>query len=220
MGRSGLERRKTMANKQQLQTNNIDLSTILTTIGDLPIKALVEAAARVGKYAWKRTAEIGETITETVTNPSFSVSHTPASIGLSYYDKLTDDFFLGWKSTTDSTTSKYYYTITASGDASYPLKFTRISSSTGAVDSDFTTNAKYEPSTGKFRLPTHSTGYSGDYFYNPATSGTITFSFSGQKTYSYISTENSVDYVVSNTESAYPDGGTQDGYYYERVSEA
>lgn len=28
-----------------------------------------------------------------------------------------------------------------------------------------------------------------------------------------------VDFVVSDSESAYPDGGTQDGYWYEKVSE-
>ena len=51
-----------------------------------------------------------------------------------------------------------------------------------------------------------------------AAMGTISsMSYTGKKTYTF--TVETVDFVVSDSESAYPDGGTQDGYWYEKVVE-
>lgn len=179
-----------MSNKQQLQTNNIDLSTILTTIGDLPIKALVEAAASQGAYVWKKS----EKVTIDFVNPTFdgigsngAMTVSNASFDLSAVNSQNYvEFFNGFVSVSSANGTSFSFAKTGSD-----LYF-----SDKKVES-YENNALYIPGMNMSGV-------------------TMLSSFNGTKT---LDSTIHKGYVVSNNESAYPDGGTQDGYYYARVSE-
>lgn len=174
-----------MSNKQQLQTNNIDLSTILTTIGDLPIKALVEAAASQGLYAWTKTLNTGHsgTVSFALLNDTSGnvIQVTSADLDVGSLSNL--DF--------DGVSGTYTYAT-----ATVNWSMTADTITLGSQSAPYT----YDPGTGRITM-------------EGLTVPAYTFSSA-----TITPKDIALGYVVSNTESSYPDGGTQDGYYYERVA--
>lgn len=176
-------------NKQQLQDNNTDLSRALSLIGDLPIKALVEAAARVGKYVWKRY-EIPAPLA--VASKSSSGNYIVITLDSSQDLSGVSEQSLDGATITLTETNGY--------EVNYTLKYNNGSKTADCSDDTYDTNYSY--SAGVLKLGALA------YLFPNATCSDITMPASSD----YV-------FVVSNSESAHPDGGTQDGYYYERVSE-
>ena len=167
-------------NKQQLQDNNTDLSRALSLIGDLPIKALVEAAASQGKYVWRKRISAG--------------------FGAIIYQ---------WDDYDDSG-------IWYSADTYVIASTLTLQDLDGATMTSSALNGVFSYEDGVLYLVADGNKYA----CNDYTVGVNALYISSTTDYApfVVSKPSTYEYVVSNNESAYPDGGTQDGYYYERVS--
>lgn len=146
---------------------------------------------RAGRYVWKRV--VTETTEVSVTNPSFSIvgdNNTGWTITEASFDHTQVTLDFF-----DGFTSSDGRIVFAKNSGKVQLKAVGYQG----------TSLTYNPSTGFFQNNT------------PSSDGTFTVSYTGTKTYT---TETEiVDYVVADDEAAYPDGGEQDGYWYERVVE-
>lgn len=192
--------------KPKLQEHNTDLSTILSAIGDLPLKTLVEAAAKNGKHVWKRYEY---TPAVTVKNPQVTLSKLSnseatitsndfniADIVSSYADFL-DGFKIG---------TKPY--LVKRNDSTYPLLIG---------------TATYPTLTGvAVKLNDYSSSGLGYALVSNGTSVTSCFgiyTYDGEKELRKAVIGDVIGYTVSDSSTAYPDGGEKDGYWYERVKE-
>lgn len=166
-----------MGNKQKLQTNNTELSSILSTVKGLP--TYVKPS---GLHVWKRSNYIPA---ETVTNPSFTFNVTAYSTTVTISNENFDlTKIVDWKKFFDGFGSMKY-------DGSFLTYSSKIIVAFDPINKTFTIES--------------------DWRSNDAS----VLSYSGTKVlkeaqYTF------VDYVVSDSESAYPDGGVKDGYWYEK----
>lgn len=176
-----------MGNKQKLQTNNTDLSSILSTVKGLPVIDDVKN----GAYVWKKctpekTYSFNVTMI-TASPPKIKVSSN--NIDLS---KVDDAFWIGTK-IFFSTGSTNYLEVGGTPGA-LTLISTYASGGTAGVY-----NATWDASTQQ--LSAVGSAWSLD----------NTVRIEDKKVEKTV-----VGYVVSDSESAYPDGGVKDGYYYEK----
>lgn len=177
--------------KPKLQEHNTDLSTILSAIGDLPLKALVEAAAKNGKYVWKKSELLNNDIYATRTSTSNSLiwkldAHTGRIPVISEKDLVgmrisNGSMYLQIDSESSCT---WYFSSSNVFTLAYTLnkiaKTITVNSSTGGSN-----GTEWE------------------------VNGGSVLSVSA----------NPIGYTVSDSATAYPDGGMQDGYWYEMVKE-
>lgn len=187
-----------MSNKSQLQTNNIDLQSILSTVLGLP----TQESCKNGQYVWKRYEYTPE---RTVTNPTFkfaTISSSVSTIKITSdsvdLTKVTSEFFAGFTFTDTTGTSCNFKLNTGTGDGEL-IMFMGLS-----------VYLNYDPESTSFVQ-------AGSMGIGTACSGR-TATYSGNKTLPAMQGA-FLDYVVSDSESAYPDGGTKDGYWYEKVVE-
>lgn len=176
-----------MGNKQKLQTNNTELSSILSTVKGLPVIDDVKN----GAYVWKKyTPE--KTYSFNVT----MITSSPPKIKVSSNDidlsKVDDAFWIGAK-IFFSTTSINYLEVGGT-----PGALTLISTySSGGIAGVY--NATWDASTQQ--LSAVGSAWTLD----------NTVRIEDKKIEKTL-----VGYVVSDNESAYPDGGVKDGYWYEK----
>lgn len=168
-----------MSNKSQLQTNNADLQSILSTVLGLP----TQESCKNGAYVWKKYNKIpGGTIEIT----QLTGAENPTVLQLSSSDidlsSIDGNFFTG-------------ITTTLTEIIDHEVIFT--SATTLTIDG---TQYTYSYNASTAQIIINSTGYADHYWYSISIEEVKTF----------------ISYVVSDSESAYPDGGTQDGYWYEK----
>lgn len=157
------------------------------------IQKLLEGLGdREGQFVWKKIKTESQEII--VTNPSFTMIGEGSqgwkiTSATFDYTQVTLDFFDGFKSSDSNVVF--------------------------AKDSKGKVQLKAVGYTGSSLAYTPSSGY----FQNnmPSQESPFTVSYSGTKTYT--GTVEIVDYVVADDAEAYPNGGTQDGYWYELVEE-
>ncbi len=176
-----------MGNKQKLQTNNTELSSILSTIKGLPVIDDVKN----GAYVWKKYTP-GKTYSFNVT----MITSSPPKIKVSSNDidlsKVDDAFWIGTKIFFSSTSVNYLEVGGTPG--ALTLISTYASGGTAGVY-----NATWDASTQQ--LSAVGSAWSLD----------STVRIEDKKTEKTL-----IDYVVSDNASAYPDGGVKDGYWYEK----
>ena len=179
--------------------------TVTPDAGKLLSQVLVNAvpdSEKKGLYVWKKFQYVAGV---SYTNPSFKMTATSGASKLVLTNCTFDcTKIVDWKTFLDGfaystivnlqNSTKFYWWV--SSDTTYEITgFTALSASSCelALKSGYTVNASY------------------------AESGR-TYSYSGTKV---ISKEQKtfLDFVVSDNASAYPDGGTQGGYWYEKVVE-
>ena len=185
-----------MSNKSQLQTNNTDLQSILSTVMGLP----TQESCKTGQYVWERYEYTPE---RTVTNPTFkfaTISSSVSTIKITSdsvdLTKVTSEFFAGFTFTDTTGTSCNFKLNTGTSDGEL-IMFMGLS-----------VTLNYDPKSTSFVQ-------AGSMGIGTACSGR-TATYNGNKTLP-ASQGAFLDYVVSDSETAYPDGGTQDGYWYEKV---
>ena len=175
----------------------------------LQIKNTLGGGKPEGLYAWKKyNAKPSEIIVQE--NPSFTVDVVSSSnssyvtITLNgdneFLDRIDDSYFDGFTIKPTSTQSWFRYTNGV-------LYLTTSSTAT-------TSNYKYH-----YDAKTHiiTALQTGNYF---GYTGSTSLSYSGTKTFELpILIGDFIDYIVSDKETAYPDGGEKGGYWYERVSD-
>ena len=190
-----------MGNKQQLQLNNETLASILSNVLGLPS----QESLKHGAYVWKKysgkpkvTAEITVKFSQSssIAIPTiFDVtSSEPTDLPVSELDVSSFDGLVLTK-TTDSSS---YITFTFKGDGT--VKRQHSGNTTIFNEGTFT----YDKTTGKIT-------------WNPSNAwGSGVYSFSSlavEKTNEFL------DFTVSDSPTAYPDGGEQGGYWYEIFKE-
>lgn len=185
-------------NKPKLQEHNTDLSTILSAIGDLPIKALVEAAAREGQFVWKKYSLIDKQYSNLHFDLKSKVDNKAKVSGLpeEIYPYITESFFQDFR----------YY------NNSYPA-FTYENNT--LFYAPWSSNEKravtYDTNT---RLFDYNMGNMSSNFSVLDSSKVWVFPESGAK-----GKGDFISLVISDKVGAYPDGGEKDGYWYEMVKE-
>ena len=179
-------------NKQILQGNNANLLNIKNN------------AKKEGLYVWKKYEIVPPVI---VTNPTFSGDVASAKINATMGITGTN-FDLSLLGTELNDTVKTFFEgFSVSG--SYP-KFT-ITNNTLYYNPSASISreiAAFDGTVLTISLPLTS-----------SYTGTFEFTYVGEKTLNETS-YNFLDYIVSDSSTDYPDGGVQDGYYYEKVKEA
>lgn len=176
-----------MGNKQKLQTNNAELSSILSTVKGLPVIDDVKN----GAYVWKKfTPE--KTYSFNVT----MITASPPKIKVSSNDidlsKVDDAFWIGAK-IFFSTASENYLKVGGT-----PGALTLISTySSGGTAGVY--NATWDASTQQLSAV------------GSAWALNNTVRIEDKKIEKTL-----IGYVVSDNESAYPDGGMKNGFWYEK----
>lgn len=185
-----------LENQMQLNLNNISLrEQVLSMVRDLP-----EAGAGGGQYVWKKYEAGLLEIKTPVTNFEFA-SH-------------------GGNSTSSNT--KIYAADSYTYDKNSQI-FTLVNPTLVT----FRLDTGSSDLCGKYVIPSHAN--------NPSTSGSELFRVNDSESFSYTTVTpvhtttngdlitmetgatNFLDYVVSDSETAYPDGAVQDGYWYEKA---
>lgn len=187
-----------MSNKTRLETNNTNLQSVLTTVQGLPKVNDVKH----GLYAWKKCSVQKELAETTKSNVHIS---TGASGGASYTYIYADSYSVDL----DTGIFTLNNPQTHAGQVMYPpsvLKGKYIIAVDASIGSTYTpkTSGKelwFIPSDATL---TGGTGYS--------SANTVT-------SYKVNTLKSVLDFVVSDDPTAYPDGGTQGGYWYEKVVE-
>ena len=167
----------------------------------LQIKNTLGGGKPEGLYAWIKKEWIPPIIAE---NPSMSISASNNGTSDYKYIQISSadfdytqiegdykEFFNGFK----KSSSSYYFTV--SGGYLYLNKDSLISLQITAFDK----------SKGIFTMASVYSSIS------------ATVSYSGSKTVKDGAVGDTIDYIVSDKETAYPDGGEKDGYWYEKVGE-
>ena len=189
-----------MSNKTQLQQNNIDLQSILSTVDGLPTADSVKH----GLYVWKKKI-FYEEYPYTLSNPTFNIvidtsTFENFNISLSSLAKIPpdiNDFLNGFELYDQQNTRRFILTY-ENGVMYADTQKTIIATITLSGTTLTITISNVDIWIG-------STGL---------------MKYVGDKTY-YVHNVigETVGFVVSDNSSAYPDGGVQDGYWYEKVSE-
>lgn len=189
-------------NKEKLQVNNTDLSTILSKIGDLPLKALVEAAAREGQYVWakyqrSKTQNLREYI-DTMLSGEYDLGTNA--------DEVTVFVANSYKKNTDGTYSlpnpSSYTVYSGTGTAVYQ-SYVIYGSPTGSVM--FYAGGKSDR---KVKL------YANKIVITAFGINSKKYQQFYEDTYEYALTS----YATSNNPKAYPDGEEMGGFYWERIN--
>ena len=191
-----------MSNKTQLQLNNETLASILSNVLGLPS----QESLKHGAYVWKKYTTTPIYVESSSKFYRKVVITEPQNAAITYEFSTTYTF--------DENTG--LFTLGSGGGIRVPYD------SSGKID---------EPS--KYYMIGTRTGTT--MYKNDGTSGTPTlYNNAGGVTIlayndSHLVTEyqseliyeksDFIDFVVSDQETAYPDGGTQDGYWYEKVVE-
>ena len=177
-----------MSNKTQLQQNNTELQAHLQDILGLPTAAEIAAGASTGQYGWKKYEYVPA---DTVTNPSFTV-------GFAAYQTvhpITDENF---DLTKVGENWKEFFNGFSSGGNKFTLSDNTLSFSSknfiafDPINKTFTTDDSWK------------------------TGSPVNFSYNGIKIFTEEKKE-FISFVVSDDEAPYPDGGVQNGYWYERI---
>ena len=178
------------SNKQILQGNNSNLQSISTN------------AKKAGAHAWKKY----KIFEETLLNPSFSFDARTDSkiypISSDSFDtsKVSESFFDGFS-----------FTLNVDGTI-YTQSFVYADGSLHAIGGYFGSSAT---DSNRFVYDAQNSKFTGSSIGTTRTLGTATYT--GEKVFSYNSFQS---FAVSDNYSEYPDGGTQDGYWYERFENA
>lgn len=199
MGSHSIERSGDMSNKKQLQQHNADLAAALDNINGLPMAEDVKH----GKYVWEKK----QIVQKSVSNPTFELSIASSVSGTTFGIKLnvnnaTFDTNEISESFFDGFSSKFIR-----GGITYTLTF---SYKEGVLYGDSGAFAGIDIFTYDARRQ--------ELFWqnNPMNDSTYTFetaTYIGIKRYEVYKTI--PEYVVSGIQAAYPNGGKQEGYYYE-----
>lgn len=178
-----------MSNKLQLQTNNIDLQSILSTVLGLP----TQESCKNGAYVWKK----------------YNYSIKP-SIVANNQDLDSDGFYIYNSDDYQVTASDFSLRVLDGGQTvgtSRTIYFTY-------TDKLYWSYTKGGTDDYQFTVFTHSDNLAiSAYNYRCNFTGLTSIKFTEPTKGDF------VDFVVSDNESAYPDGGTQDGYWYEKLVE-
>lgn len=176
-----------MGNKQKLQTNNTELGSILSTVKGLPVIDDVKNGAYVWKkYTPEKTYSFNVTMI-TASPPKIKVSSNDIDLS-----KVDDAFWIGAK-IFFSATSENYLEV---GGTTGALKLICTYSGGGTAG---VYNATWDASTQQ--LSAVGSAWALD----------NTVRIEDKKIEKTL-----ICYVVSDNESAYPDGGVKDGYWYEK----
>lgn len=187
-----------MSNKSRLEANNTNLQSVLTTVQGLPKVDDVKH----GLYAWKKCSVQKELAETTKSNVHIS---TGASGGASYTYIYADSYSVDLDTGIFTLNNPQTY----AGQVMYPpsaLKGKYI------IAVDASTGDTYTPKTSGNELwfiPSDAT----------LTGGTGYGSADTVTSYKVNILKSVLDFVVSDDPTAYPDGGTQGGYWYEKVVE-
>ena len=185
--------------KTEMTENNAMIQELLSTLAELPNKEDVQN----GAYAWKKF-DYGPLY---LTNPSITLVQNDSSYtGHFWYDitGISDDvknaidvsFFEGFSNGT----------VKMQVDTDNELKLVNIS--TGTV---LDTYLEYLPKTKQIYA-------NGNLGASPASGANLNYNYEGAKTIAGLQNKGEfIKYVVSDTETAYPDGGLQGEYWYEKV---
>lgn len=188
-----------MSNKQTLQSTNADLAEILSIVQGLPTYVSPE-----GDYVWKKY-DVGDTLTCDVALSSVTITgNTKTNL---VFELTGDTSIFTFKSLIGKTIALNYsyatltITILSETDISY------VRSDTGATST--LTNSTWDSDTLTYS------------FSIGTTSVPTIVSNNLDHTITETVIEDFVDFVVSDDESAYPDGAVHtDGFWYEMVSES
>lgn len=178
-----------MSNKTQLQTNNTDLQSILSTVLGLP----TQESCKTGAYVWKK----------------YNYSIKP-SIVANNKDLDSDGFYIYNSDDYQVTASDFSLSILDGGQTvgtSQTIYFTYTDKLYWSYTKGGTDDYQYRVTTNSDNLLIVANNYSCNF------TGLTSIEFTEPSIGDFI------DFVVSDSETAYPDGGTQDGYWYEKVVE-
>ena len=187
-----------MSNKSRLEANNTNLQSVLTTVQGLPKVDDVKH----GLYAWKKCSVQKELAETTKSNVHIS---TGASGGASYTYIYADSYSVDLDTGIFTLNNPQTY----AGQVMYPpsvLKGKYI------IAVDASTGGTYTPKTSGNELwfiPSDATLAGGTGY---GSADTVT-------SYKVDILKSVLDFVVSDDPTTYPDGGTQGGYWYEKVVE-
>ena len=167
----------------------------------LSVKNMLGGGKSEGLYAWIKKKWIPPIIAE---NPSMSISASKNGTSDYKYIQISSadfdytqiegdykEFFNGFKKSSGS----YYFTVNDG------YLYLYIDSSLSLQITDF------DKSKGIFTM------------YSVYSRISATVSYSGSKTVKDGASGDTIDYIVSDKETAYPDGGEKGGYWYEKVVE-
>ena len=192
-----------MSNKQQLQLNNATLASILSNVLGLPS----QDSLKHGLYVWKKY-EVDEKAE--VINPSFTANY---SSGNTYVEISNANFDLRLIDTKIVPTVNSFF-VGFNTDGGRPsiawVNNSYVSFQAASYSAKVIGFKATDASNGKILLKTS------------ISSTTITnkvMSYIGTKTLHEDRVGNFLDFTVSDSPTAYPDGGEQGGYWYEKVVE-
>ena len=186
-----------MSNKSDLQQHNVDLSNILSIADGLPLEEVIKALASQGQYVWKKYKYTPKV---EVTNPQFIINTNNGSNLVSITNSTMDltrvdmeDFLIGFIGSNKSL-PKF---VNENG-----LRFATSSTQNSQMVNNITV---LDETSAEITL----------------LNGAGLTWVDEVMTYTGIKTTNEIfeleNFVVDNSSAAYPDGGLQDGYWYERA---
>lgn len=184
-----------MSNKSRLETNNTNLQFVLTTVQGLPKVDDVKH----GLYVWKKCSVQKELAETTKSNVYIS---TGASGGASYTYIYADSYSVDLDTGIFTLNNPQTY----AGQVMYPPS---VLNGKYIIAMDAGIGSTYTPKTsGKelWFIPSDAT----------LTGGTGYGSADTVTSYKVNTLKSVLDFAVSDDPTAYPDGGTQGGYWYEK----
>lgn len=193
-----------MSNKTQLQQNNIDLQSILSTVDGLPTADSVKH----GLYVWKKCNP--KSIAE---SDYTTVDVTKGSMTGQVYLYCADSYTVDMDSKTFTLVNPthincmYYYT--QQGNSSYsPVQLKGKYFFPNVDETEATSGTElYYGSPTNINASVRTDGSDNGY-YTTCNAKKLT-----------VSDVSFIEFVIADNANAYPDGGVQDEYWYERVSD-
>lgn len=198
-----------MSNKTQLQQNNTELQAHLQDILGLPTAAEIAAGASTGQYVWKKYEYEPDSVIQ-LENPTIDITATWSNNKDSF--EITDSSFN--ETLLQYITPEFYDGFTSSiAVGSAHNKFIMINNALHYYDY-FDTSDPSQKNDYTVVLVGVSKGYIA---VTTHVIDTATYSFDGIKSIKKSGFKNLIGYAVSDSPTAYPNDGVQDGYWYERI---
>ncbi|MEY8367528.1 hypothetical protein AALA24_02055 [Anaerovoracaceae bacterium 42-11] len=198
-----------MSNKTQLQQNNTELQAHLQDILGLPTAAEIAAGASTGQYMWKKYEYEPDSVIQ-LENPTIDITATWSNNKDSF--EITDSSFN--ETLLQYITPEFYDGFTSSiAVGSAHNKFIMINNALHYYNY-FDTSDPSQKNDYTVVLVGVSKGYIAVV---RNVIDTATYSFDGIKSIKKSGFKNLIGYVVSDSPTAYPNNGVQDGFWYERI---
>lgn len=192
-----------MSNKTQLQQNNTELQAHLQDILGLPTAAEIAAGASTGQYVWKKYQYTPE---QTVTDVHMTSANITDSNKMQFVlasnmcdlTKVDASFFVGAA-----------FSVTSTNNQTFSATIVSATKANSTSHSNYTCTLAYNPDTKTLTATIDGSTLMSGWTYSSGTFVLSSATIPAQKEF--------VSYVVSDSPTAYPNDGVQDGYWYENL---